>query len=151
MRFFRSEDTLKNTLLELVLKSPAPESYKAALSSSENLNSEKRLTQVSLLIVTTLLGVLAATPAFANWWIVRSSDETCLVVDIEPTGKEKGITKIGKDSYPTAEQAEADVKRFARQKLSRSAIPSFEERQGALENPSLISQRSHFSRVILQD
>src|SRR4026208_1594452 len=36
---------------------------------------------------------------------------------------------------------------FARQKLSRSEIPSFEERQGTLENPSLISQRSHFSRV----
>jgi hypothetical protein len=48
----------------------------------------------------------------AEWWIVRSSDETCLVVDIEPKGQERGITKIGKDAYQTAEQAEADVKRL---------------------------------------
>jgi hypothetical protein len=59
-----------------------------------------------LLAITVVLSFSATTPAFANWWVVRSSDETCLVVDIEPTGKEKGITKIGKDSYPTAEQAE---------------------------------------------
>jgi hypothetical protein len=100
-----------------------PESYKAALSSSENLNSEKRLTRFALLTVSVLLGVLAATPAFANWWIVRSSDETCLVVDIEPTGKEKGITKIGKDSYPTAEQAEADVKRLCKSEAKSKRNP----------------------------
>lgn len=45
---------------------------------------------------------------FANWWIVRSGDERCLVVDIEPSGK--GVTKVGKDVYQTREQAEADVK-----------------------------------------
>jgi hypothetical protein len=101
----------------------AAESYKAALSSSEDLNSEQRLTRVSLLTVSILLGVLAATPAFANWWIVRSSDETCLVVDIEPTGKEKGITKIGKDSYPTAEQAEADVKRLCKSEAKPKRNP----------------------------
>ena len=67
-----------------------------------------------LLAITVVLSFSATTPAFANWWIVRSSDETCLVVDIEPTSKEKGITKIGKDSYVTAEQAEADVKRFCK-------------------------------------
>lgn len=33
-------------------------------------------------------------PAFANWWIVRSSDGECLVVDIEPVGA--GVTKVGK-------------------------------------------------------
>ena len=48
--------------------------------------------------------------ALANWWIVRAADETCLVVDIEPTGTEKGVTKLGKDSYETSAQAEADVK-----------------------------------------
>jgi hypothetical protein len=85
------------------------ESYKAA-----DLKREKRLTRFSLLTVSVLSGVLAATPAFANWWIVRSSDETCLVVDIEPTGKEKGITKIGKDFYPTVEEAEADVKQLCK-------------------------------------
>jgi hypothetical protein len=99
-----------------------PESYKAA-SSSENLNSEKRLTRFALLTVSVLLGVLAATPAFANWWIVRSSDETCLVVDIEPIGNEKGITKIGKDSYPTAEEAEADVKRLCKSEAKPKRNP----------------------------
>jgi hypothetical protein len=49
-----------------------------------------------------------ANPAFANWWIVRSADEKCLVVDIEPLGKD--VTKVGKDVYQTREQAEADVK-----------------------------------------
>jgi hypothetical protein len=49
-----------------------------------------------------------ANAAFANWWIVRSADEKCLVVDIEPSGKD--VTKVGKDAYQTREQAEADVK-----------------------------------------
>jgi hypothetical protein len=60
-----------------------------------------------------LLSLLA--PALAAWWIVRSSDETCLVVDIEPKGEDKGITKIGKDAYQTAEEAEADVKRLCKE------------------------------------
>ena len=51
---------------------------------------------------------MAPAPAFANWWIVRSADEKCLVVDIEPPGKD--VTKVGKDVYQTREQAEADVK-----------------------------------------
>jgi len=42
-----------------------------------------------------------ADPAFANWWIVRSSDGECLVVDIEPTGS--GVTKMGKEVYQTQE------------------------------------------------
>jgi hypothetical protein len=54
-------------------------------------------------------------PAFANWWIVRASDKQCLVVDIEPTGKDKSVTKIGKTVYPTREKAEADVKRLCKQ------------------------------------
>jgi hypothetical protein len=64
----------------------------------------------SLLLGTLLVAGSFASPAFADWWIVRSSDGTCLVVDIEPTGKDKSLTKIGKDSYPTADLAEADVK-----------------------------------------
>jgi hypothetical protein len=54
-------------------------------------------------------------PALANWWIVRSSDKKCLVVDIEPTGKDKSVTKIGKELYLTREEAEADVKRLCKQ------------------------------------
>jgi hypothetical protein len=54
----------------------------------------------------------AANSALANWWIVRSSDKKCLVVDIEPTAKDKGVSKVGKDVYQTAELAEADAKRL---------------------------------------
>ena len=36
-----------------------------------------------------------ADQALANWWIVRASDEKCLVVDLEPTGKDKTVTKVG--------------------------------------------------------
>ena len=69
-----------------------------------------------LLMSTALvLGVLAANSAFAEWWIVRSSDEKCLVVDVEPTGEEKGITKMGKDVYQTAEEAETDAKRLCKE------------------------------------
>jgi SepF-like predicted cell division protein (DUF552 family) len=53
-------------------------------------------------------------PALADWWIVRASDKQCLVVDIEPTGKDKSVTKIGKTVYPTREEAEADVKRLCK-------------------------------------
>ena len=61
-----------------------------------------------------LLLALPAT-ALANWWIVRSSDKKCLVVDIEPTSKDKSVTKIGKEAYPTREEAETDVKRLCKQ------------------------------------
>jgi hypothetical protein len=53
-------------------------------------------------------------PACANWWIVRSSDKQCLVVDIEPTDKDKSVTKVGKKFYPTLEEAEADAKRLCK-------------------------------------
>jgi SepF-like predicted cell division protein (DUF552 family) len=65
-----------------------------------------------------LLAVLmsaVADPALANWWIVRASDGKCVVVDIEPTGKDKTVTKIGKDVYQTPDQAEADVKRLCKE------------------------------------
>ena len=65
-----------------------------------------------------LLGTLLLAlpdPALANWWIVRASDKKCLVVDMQPTGKDKSVTKIGKEVYPTREEAEADVKRLCKQ------------------------------------
>jgi len=40
----------------------------------------------SFLICTVLIAL--STPAIANWWIVRSSDGTCLVVDIEPKAEQ---------------------------------------------------------------
>ena len=54
-------------------------------------------------------------PVRAEWWIVRSSDKQCLVVDIEPMGDDKSVTKIGKKVYPTREKAEADANRLCKQ------------------------------------
>jgi hypothetical protein len=34
---------------------------------------------------------------------------------MQPTGQEKGITKIGKDSYKTEKQAQADAKRLCKE------------------------------------
>ena len=53
-------------------------------------------------------------PARAGWWIVRASDKQCLVVDIEPRGKDKSVTRIGRMVYPTREEAEAEVKRLCK-------------------------------------
>jgi hypothetical protein len=53
-----------------------------------------------------------ANPALASWWLVRSSDGKCIVVDIEPTDKDKTVTKIGKDVYQSPDEAEADAKRI---------------------------------------
>ena len=66
-----------------------------------------------LVLVGTLLLALPD-PAVANWWIVRASDKQCLVVDIEPTGKDESVTRIGRLVYPTREEAEAEVKRLCK-------------------------------------
>jgi SepF-like predicted cell division protein (DUF552 family) len=66
----------------------------------------------------------AANPALASWWLVRSSDGKCLVVDMEPTDKDKNVTKIGKDVYQSANQAEADAKRICSEaKAPDESIP----------------------------
>jgi hypothetical protein len=64
-------------------------------------------------IISALVAVCLTWPAHATWWLVRSSDQECLVVDIEPA--DKGVTKIGKDSYETAEEAEADAKKLCKE------------------------------------
>jgi hypothetical protein len=66
-----------------------------------------------MLIVGTLVAIGFVQPALADWWIVRSSDKKCLVVDMEPT--DKSVTKIGKGSYETEEEAEADAKRLCKE------------------------------------
>ena len=63
------------------------------------------------LLIAVLLLLAFVDPAYAKWWIVRAADNKCLVVDIQPSGNDKDITKVGKDVYQTREQAEADVKR----------------------------------------
>jgi hypothetical protein len=65
------------------------------------------------LLIAALL-VAFANSALANWWIVRASDGTCLVVDIEPTTNDKAVTKLGMDVYSTSREAEADVKRLCK-------------------------------------
>jgi hypothetical protein len=70
-----------------------------------------------LLLVAVLLLLAFADPSFANWWIVRAADNKCLVVDIEPPGNDKDITKVGKDVYQTREQAEADVKKVCKEEV----------------------------------
>ena len=60
--------------------------------------------------------------ALANWWIVRASDEKCLVVDLEPTGNDKTVTKVG-EVYQTPEQAEADVKRLCKESKAEDRPP----------------------------
>jgi hypothetical protein len=56
---------------------------------------------------------LTPTSVFADWWIVRASDEKCLVVNIEPIPG-NDATKIGKDRYSSVEAAEADVKQLCK-------------------------------------
>ncbi len=71
--------------------------------------------------MTAVLVVIVANPALANWWIVRASDGKCVVVDIEPTEKDKDVTRVGKDVYQTTHQAEVDVKRLCKE--SKPAEP----------------------------
>jgi len=66
-----------------------------------------------MLVVGAILTISFAGPALADWWIVRSSDQECLVVDVEPT--DKTVTKIGKDSYKTEEEADADAKQLCKE------------------------------------
>jgi hypothetical protein len=37
-----------------------------------------------------------------------------LIVNIEPTGKDASVTRIGRMVYPTREEAEAEVKRLCK-------------------------------------
>jgi len=65
-----------------------------------------------VLIIALILTFSAPNATLASWWLVRSSDGKCLVVDIEPTGKNQNVTKIGKGVYQSANEAEADAKRL---------------------------------------
>jgi hypothetical protein len=87
-----------------------PTVYHRLVSERPDTGARTFMTSKILLIVVLLFAF--ADPALADWWIVRSSDDTCLVVDIEPRGNDKAVTKVGKEVYATSEQAEADVKKF---------------------------------------
>ena len=59
-----------------------------------------------------VLSAVAPATTYADWWIVRSADERCLVVDIEPT-TQNDVTRVGKDKYGSVREAEADANAFA--------------------------------------
>jgi hypothetical protein len=65
--------------------------------------------------VAAVLTFPAINSALADWWLIRSSDGKCLVVDIEPTEKDNNVTKIGKNVYQSADEAEADAKRLCKE------------------------------------
>jgi hypothetical protein len=69
----------------------------------------------SRVLLMAVLLLVAADPALASWWIARASDGKCVVVDIEPAGNDKSVTKVGQDVYQTSDQAEADVKRLCQE------------------------------------
>ena len=71
----------------------------------------------SLLIAVLLVAV--ADPALANWWIVRASDGKCVVVDIEPTEKDKSVTKVGEDVYQTPSRPKLTSNAFAKNQRLR--------------------------------
>jgi hypothetical protein len=82
--------------------------------------------------VAVLMTSFAPGSAFGDWWIVRSSDEKCLVVDVEPTPA-TGVTKIGKDKYGSAQEAEA----VPSQLLRRTACASPAETKRTSQMPPL--------------
>ena len=70
------------------------------------------MNQTFHVFVLVLIGaLLLALPDLA---LANASDKKCLVVDIEPTGKDKSVTRIGRMVYPTREEAEAEVKRLCK-------------------------------------
>jgi len=64
--------------------------------------------------VAAVLTFPAINSALADWWLVRSSDGKCLVVDIEPTDKDKNVTKIGKAVYQSAARLKRTLSGFAK-------------------------------------
>jgi hypothetical protein len=52
--------------------------------------------------------LVVATPAFAEWFIVRGPDKACRVVEKRPM--DKSIVVIGDKAYVTRDEAEKQVK-----------------------------------------
>ena len=84
--------------------------------------------------LTAVLSLALANQVFANWWIVRSSDEKCLVVDIEPMTNNQAVrttTKHRSKQKPTSSCSAKDprsniVLRPSQETLSECLIPSIE-------------------------
>jgi hypothetical protein len=57
----------------------------------------------------------AASPAFADYWIVRAPDRTCMIVDEPPDTSDESIQIVGQQLYVTREAAEEDIAVACRQ------------------------------------
>lgn len=58
--------------------------------------------------------LVVASPAFADWFIIRGPDRQCRVVEKRPT--DKTIVIIGDKAYVTRDEAERQVKIVCREK-----------------------------------
>jgi hypothetical protein len=67
------------------------------------------------LALTAALAPGAASPAFADYWIVRAADRTCTIVDEPPEESEESVQVVGQQLYVTREAAEEDMKIACRQ------------------------------------
>ncbi len=90
------------------------ESHLASPQRETPMTKKQMRRYVSTLVIhgAVLTWMLAPAPAFAAWWIVRSSDEKCLVVDVEPFPGDKDVIRLGKASYQTEQEAKADLTRL---------------------------------------
>ena len=67
------------------------------------------------LALTAPLAIGAVAPAFADYWIVRSPDRTCAIVDEQPDSADESIHVVGQQLYVTREAAEEDMQVACRQ------------------------------------
>jgi hypothetical protein len=98
----------------LVIANTANLVIRGRLSSRPYYFARSHSAMPRILAIALILIFSGTNPALAKWWLVRSSDGKCLVVDIEPTDQDKNVTKMGKDVYQSAEGAEADAKRLCK-------------------------------------
>lgn len=65
-----------------------------------------------------LFGALSNGQAMAEkrFWIVKGPELNCTIVETEPKPTQTAIEKLGKSSYDTREEAEADLDRVCRRR-----------------------------------
>ena len=83
-------------------------------------------------MIAVLLLLAFVDPVLANWWIVRAADGKCLVVDIEPSGNDKDVTKVARTSTSHANRPKLTSKRFA--KKIRIRAPQEKPSEAACHN-----------------
>jgi hypothetical protein len=67
------------------------------------------------LAVTAGLAFSVATPAFADYWIVRTADRKCEIVEEQPDIADQSVRVVGQQLYVTREAAEEDMQVACRQ------------------------------------